>query len=115
MQFAGLNYVFCNSYYISGGGRCRKKLCPMSSAQDKGRTQDHGHSFFSYKDLPRPLINCFLPSEIARLNLEKETGKKSIMLTKYHVVLLKASSCGCKILFFHFAYSDLNPFTLTFE
>lgn len=56
--------------------------------------------FFSYKDLPRPLNNCFLPSEIARLNLEKETGKKSIMLTKYHVVLLKASSCGCKILFF---------------
>ena len=56
--------------------------------------------FLSYKDLPRPLINCFLPSEIARLSLEKETGKKSIMLTKYHVVLLRASSRGCKILFF---------------
>ena len=42
----------------------------------------------------------FLPSEIARLNLEKETGKKSVMLPKYHVALLKASWCGCKILFF---------------
>ena len=70
--------------------------------------------FFSYKDLPRPLINCFLPSEINRLSLEKETGKKSIMLTKYHVVLLKASSCGCKF-FFHFNHSGLNPFTLIFE
>ena len=36
--------------------------------------------FVSYKDLPIPLINCFLPSEIAGLNLEKETGNKSIML-----------------------------------
>ena len=48
----------------------------MSSIQDKGRTQDLGHSFnLYYKDLPRPLNNFFLPSEIARLNLEKETGK----------------------------------------
>ena len=35
------------------GGGVRKKLCPMSSVQDKGRTQDHGHSFFpirTYQD-----------------------------------------------------------------
>ena len=71
----------------------------MSSVQDKGRPQDLGHSFFYYKDLHRPLIIFFLSPGIARLNLEKETGKKNIMLTKYHVVLLKASSCGVKFSF----------------
>ena len=55
--------------------------------------------FFSYTDLARPLNNFFLPSEIVRLNLEKETGKKSIMLTKYHFVLLKASSSVVKFFF----------------
>ena len=50
--------------------------------------------FYSYKDLPRPLNIFFLPSEIVRLNLEKETGRKSIMLTKYHVVFLRASLRG---------------------
>ena len=103
MQFAGLNYVFIRAIMYTGegrGGEYRKKLCLMSSVQEMGRTQDLGHSFFYYNDLPRPLNSFFLSPGIARLNLEKETGKKSIMLTKYHVVLLKASSCGCKILFF---------------
>ena len=69
----------------------------MSSVQEMGRTQDLGHSFFYYNDLPRPLNSFFFS-----WNCSFEFGirKKSIMLTKYHVVLLKASSCGCKIVFF---------------
>ena len=55
--------------------------------------------FFYHKDLTRPLNIFFLSPGIARLSLEKETGKKNIMPTKYHVVLLKASSCGVKFFF----------------
>ena len=75
----------------------------MSSLQYKTGVvlKTSGTVLFYSNDLPRPLYSFFFLSPgIARLNLEKETGKKSIMLTKYHVVLLKASSCGCKILFF---------------
>ena len=103
MEFAGLNYLFIRAIMYTGGGeggRYRKKLRLMSSVQDKGRTQDLGHSFFLLQGPTQTVNNCFLSPGIAGLNLEKETGKKSIMLTKYHVVLLKASSCGCKILFF---------------
>ena len=47
MQFAGLNYVFIRAFiYTEGGGGCRKKLCLMSSVQDRSRTQDLGHSSF---------------------------------------------------------------------
>ena len=73
MQFAGLNYVFIRAimYTGGGGGRYRKKLRLMSSVQDKGRTQDLGHSFFFYyKDLHRPLIIFF------SWNCSFEFGKK---------------------------------------
>ena len=47
MQFAALNYVSITAIiYTGGGGRYRKKLCPMSSLQDKGRAEDLRHSFF---------------------------------------------------------------------
>ena len=82
MQFAGLNYVFITAI-MNTGGRYRKKTVPDVFGTRQGTYSRLQAQFFSYKDLPRPLNNCFLPSEIARLNLEKETGKKSIMLTKY--------------------------------
>ena len=59
MQFAGLNYVFITAIMYTGRGGIGKKLCPMSSVQDKGRIRDLGHSFLYYKDLSRPLNNIF--------------------------------------------------------
>ena len=44
---AGLDNVFISAILYTGG-RYRKKLCPRSSVQDKGRAQDLGHSFFLY-------------------------------------------------------------------
>ena len=47
MQFAGLNYVFITAIMYTGGGGVAKNCARwMSSVQDRGPTQDHGHSSF---------------------------------------------------------------------
>ena len=74
MQFAGLYYVFITVImYTGGGGGVGKTVSDVFSTRHvQGSYSRPRAQFVSYKDLLRPLIICFLPSEIARLNLEKE-------------------------------------------
>ena len=86
-----------------GGGRgCVGKTAPDVLSRRRGSYSRPRAQFFFFtiRTYLDRYVYFFLSPGIAGVNLEKETGKKSIMLTKYHVDLLKTSSCGCKILFF---------------
>ena len=55
---------------------------------------------FSYTTQYRSVNNVFILFFFPDIPLGKETEKKDTKLTNHHIVWLKASSSGCKILFF---------------